>query len=1810
MKRFRRICLIFVMAFIVSFAACDNNCQKNCKNDPVEDPATTDIFENESASYVLEKDYALSKEVKLTKACVLDLNGHSLDLSGYTFSIQSNEEKCQVTLKNGVVKNGKLAISVPNGDIDFDKVTINDDVDYELEAASQTIRFSNANLNGKCTVVSNTHVEIAGSTVKDIVLAGNASIYAGGGASLGNLEISEKASGATVNVDKNAVVTGGITINAQANIKVSGEVAKLDVQSAAEVVLNGKVDEVVVANNTSNVTVGQNGLVSKVQVESAATVVVEGFVANVVVSDKADDATIDVKNTAQVVSVLINANNTTLSVEDTTSVKTVKQVETVTGTTLPADLDVTTVTKDEVEEMNKHTHDYKPTSKVEANCTTDGKEVYTCSTCDDVIEITHPALGHDYQYVIVKAPTETEDGIGRYTCSRCNDSYEVTLPYKEDMTLHIENLDELLKMIFKEGLSIQSNKPFLVGVEKVAASITWVGGGSDLNCHTLIWLSNFDLKLDLSDGVKLQVDIVACKKRVFELTQLDLENLSADETYKIKIYVENDIVYAYTDTDPATTPNYTMINLSETIHHMANNNLEGMPQVIKYMAKAIEFVSENGIDIVNVNAVKQKINAFLEQYGNINLDPNTNKIVQLLIENLFTKTTDGTKTTYTLDFDKAILLVANNKDKTIATLLDEIMGQGTSTALIEEINMIPSLTMGTLVNVILDTTKELGMTEDQVYGLVEYIMKAVGMNIPEGTNVKDFVKEYSYLTLAHLLAAMNNISLEEATQNVNEILEGTVAMIQQATIDQVLTQLLQMVQPSNPGDGTVQPTEPTDSVMLSETLTQVLTSMKEMAALSVSMDAGKTVVSVTMGDQTVTLNVDETNDLTIEGLYNVAEQMVAKIIASFTDTTINISGSAMGYDVSVEANTQEQSFDLVVEQLVEDTKQEFIKLNFVAVENEFNVNASFMGVEIAKGTLSLQNGVLELNIPVNGTVMPVKVTTKTVNNVTIIQVEMNNNGQVMAVQVKLDNSQENHYLLTVEVGSLDASQDFVSQGEVASLALTVEKDENQNVKKVTIDYVVSVDALNYEGSFTITLNSKNSVDDKTKDEYNEIVSDLKKLSIWCYDEFGMSHDNGNLNVYYLEYHEDEMGPYYILKLVTQNAETLFDEVGHYFYGNPTYAGRINQTMYVSERIDAKDGLFNGDFFSVREVCNDWYKIQIESLCALTQITSILEGEFVRENGIFVFKDPTTGVIVDTYEAVSNEMVDFDCYYNKNTKKSYEARNIDEVLLHNYQYTAELVANATCCDEGIHIYGVCQDCNDVIDFVNYGCFETGTNYFADCTLGDHVLYERQCVYCGEKRADFSNYTGGYNSEERNYEFSSSFLDGEEFNDAVSEISALGFDTTGVYSVVKRTWKVKCSCEFGGTMYEWYTKQEGEKCILHAVYLYTDKTGKTIKVQALAHNEHDAVYSSEEIANPTQTYKDVIASLNWDTFTNLTFTSGSYEQYACKMGDYVSSKKYYLHSDLVSLEIYLEYGQNGKVGFNFDYNFYEPIEVYSLIDKYQLGIDFSSLMNVKGVGYEYYSNGYHQETYLYLENNDIVYISSNSYGADVSWEQYNTCSKTYYNYNCVNEKYVLENEHTEILHHMETQRVEHCVEDGYYRQCVVCGLMEGEVAHYHQDGSSSFHSKELFNGMDIGYTYYYCCNALKSVDITLHNNVVLTHDLYIAADSIDFDFNGYSIDLNGYNLVLYGYKTSDASTTIAMYSSVSESNSKIFNSKKAENPNATVAVCVNGGAIVNEGIDFVDCLTYLSDTVSRKTLASSIAQELKYNFVLPELWRFEE
>lgn len=67
-------------------------------------------------------------------------------------------------------------------------------------------------------------------------------------------------------------------------------------------------------------------------------------------------------------------------------------------------------------------HNYRK-EIVDATCTKDGKEVYTCSNCSDTYEEIVKAMGHNYKEEITKEPSCTEEGTKTLTCDKCGDTY-------------------------------------------------------------------------------------------------------------------------------------------------------------------------------------------------------------------------------------------------------------------------------------------------------------------------------------------------------------------------------------------------------------------------------------------------------------------------------------------------------------------------------------------------------------------------------------------------------------------------------------------------------------------------------------------------------------------------------------------------------------------------------------------------------------------------------------------------------------------------------------------------------------------------------------------------------------------------------------------------------------------------------------------------------------------------------------------------------------------------------------------------------------------------------------------------------------------------------------------------------------------------------------------------------------------------------------------------------------------------------------------------------------------------------------------
>lgn len=72
----------------------------------------------------------------------------------------------------------------------------------------------------------------------------------------------------------------------------------------------------------------------------------------------------------------------------------------------------------------------KLTKTVNATCTTDGYQEYTCSKCGETHQVILPKTGHNYQVSKKVDATCTADGYDVYTCSNCKDTYTKTTQQK------------------------------------------------------------------------------------------------------------------------------------------------------------------------------------------------------------------------------------------------------------------------------------------------------------------------------------------------------------------------------------------------------------------------------------------------------------------------------------------------------------------------------------------------------------------------------------------------------------------------------------------------------------------------------------------------------------------------------------------------------------------------------------------------------------------------------------------------------------------------------------------------------------------------------------------------------------------------------------------------------------------------------------------------------------------------------------------------------------------------------------------------------------------------------------------------------------------------------------------------------------------------------------------------------------------------------------------------------------------------------------------------------------------------------------
>lgn len=131
--------------------------------------STTSIFAVERKTYILDADYRVSdldfnaigsteNNLKLTKECIIDLNGFEFDLNGYALTIVPTYSGGIIGIKNGTVKNGTLIIDSDENDVLIENVVFDKTLRYTLNCSGSRMTIISS------TVISR-NLKVAGGTL-------------------------------------------------------------------------------------------------------------------------------------------------------------------------------------------------------------------------------------------------------------------------------------------------------------------------------------------------------------------------------------------------------------------------------------------------------------------------------------------------------------------------------------------------------------------------------------------------------------------------------------------------------------------------------------------------------------------------------------------------------------------------------------------------------------------------------------------------------------------------------------------------------------------------------------------------------------------------------------------------------------------------------------------------------------------------------------------------------------------------------------------------------------------------------------------------------------------------------------------------------------------------------------------------------------------------------------------------------------------------------------------------------------------------------------------------------------------------------------------------------------------------------------------------------------------------------------------------------------------------------------------------------------------------------------------------------------
>lgn len=1854
--------------------------------------AQKSVFYQDGTTFVLESDYTLStvdekarrggkNEVRFTQPISLDLQGHTLDLGGRTLIVE-NDGKGIVTFKNGTIRGGKLNVSVPNGDVDFDNVTIAEDVSYELEAASETIRMNNSNLSGQCTIKSSTHVEINRSSVSDLTMSGSGFLNVNEGATLGKLAVGKNAEGAKVKVGETSKITGVLNISAAADVVVGGEVANLNVtedaassgesklnvtvkqtanvltlalKAAAAVEVQGTVSNVQVDSSDASVNVTENATVFTVKMSAAGEVSVAGEVLNIVVADTAEGAKVGLEEGAKVQDIVIGANGTEITVAESANVESVKVSETVTGATIPDTVTTETVSKEQLAEYDKHTHVYKLIQKTAQTCTADGKEVYECVEDGEVYERVYKALGHDYKYETIKAPTEISAGQGKYTCTRCGDSYTVVLKPEGATVVTISGINEVLRQVFGEGFQIDLGN--LVYVQKEFERNYKDGKleSIEYTSYYLAYIKQLDLRFDFSsdEKVKGSFNLMAYMLETDDISKFDLSDLSAvefDYEAVIHAYLDGEKVYVYLSEEIAGENVNASLSLEKLLEYLTDS--DDVPEVINVLASALKtFIDLDGEE-VDMTSVYMIFGAVQDALTSFNPADGMNVLAKFALDNFFAKTVgeDGL-TTYTLDLEKVKDMLNYYGDMTLSKFIDEVLGANASKNLFEALRLVPDLTLNNAVTYLKNQLANYAIDLEATYPYVEsFIYENLGVTV----SVEELLQTFGDANVAGFVAYIYDIELDDAQEMVDGVIESVISYMNTLTVDNAVTYIYNYVKGAAGGDeeGDVdypyypdedeyydldgeEDEETMEELSAVQLVCGLIDYVKDYVTLQYVTGENFNKVYVDVAGYKFTLEVDEKDGFTLGTAFAFAEEVMAEISLKLNENKFGFSADVLNYGVEATADKEKGTFTVSVYAAAEDAetasdKEELAALTFACVNNELVLTLSIAGDDYIDFTAGAESGNLDLMIPTAlDDYIAVNVSWNTEDDVTTAYVTYDET--VLRAIFKLSQKAA----LALSVGAFDEDEDFVATLENFFTAdLSVAADEEGTLTGMTVEYTIdgsNVDSWNdfwsktnwidgiasylshyfylWKHKVEISFNQKITADETNKELAKGDIEKLQKL------EYAQSKKN----LYQLFYVEEEVDgkvdAYYVLTNV---------RINNY--------GKIYETSWV---LDVKDGLPDFAVFAYAKNCGDWYNLSM-SFNGYAQV-NVYDG---------INDEP-----VESYIQYQTDYLGF--YYNVKTNETSENSQHDWAVI-DVKYHSD----SHKCEDGLTVTTKCSSCGKTKTETNAdGCvwitkdFKTITT-----TCGDAYVKTAYCPGCNDIDVDNWFYTEGNHSMEYSGTVS---LTEEDLKEKYP--TAYHIDDYRSY--------ICMYCDLTVEYYTIYTHDETNGCHRHNLYRYlqidhnTKETTLLYETEEDRHNEHydysyyNYCYDGEHKNEVNgQKWLDEINQIVNKNYSLSDISYIEYSGYKCDVCGHLHDKRYtwrgYLDDEedsKINGSLLIDYTdgfeQLSYSCYEWTSNVYDVIKVATGdklddIIKY-FGSDLTALSKQSArVCYWFRTDYAGYYTDIEFENGDYIriinyggwdyfdlygwswiYLSYWDCDDEFSWYDHSECSQTTLTFKN-NGRVVAETEEKHVYAGDYISLGDNCEKDGWYEVsvCVVCGHTEGDKddIHYYHHGWLNEPEKivnQICGNLYVSYykTTHDCCSAVKyseDLEVYLTGDVVLYNDVYIYYDyNINLRLNGYTLDLNGYDFVICsnGGKEADVNvydTGRYVYNEETGEEDYVLGQivdSKSENEKGMFVICVNGGNIDVGNIN-ISCNSYLSDTDDATTIEQSVYDDTGYVLTL--------